>query len=302
MHLFLLSSLFFHFSQDLVIPAMYSPHKYMHSSLYGAPAPNSRDILAFFRGDLRADDKRMIYSRGIRQNLAKYAQKENWWKEYKIWVGNGSSMPPDAPYSTYKYSQALASANFCFVLPGDGWSARFEDAVLHGCIPVIIQDEVDLPFESILDYAQFSIRIAEADASKAPKILKSVAEEEVLRLQQGVVKMQHRFWYGSYVPYARAEMEIKEDWAARRRKEEGEIRNSDGEEEEEEEEPDERRRRSLLKSDKKRYKKVFEDTILDAEDRGSVEDVVAGRLDDAFHTIMAWLAEKRRVRLQRQLD
>ena len=97
-------------------------------------------------------------------------------------------------------------------------------------------------------------------------------------------------------------MEIKEDWAARRRKEEGEIRNSDGEEEEEEEEPDERRRRSLLKSDKKRYKKVFEDTILDAEDRGSVEDVVAGRLDDAFHTIMAWLAEKRRVRLQRQLD
>ena len=33
---------------------------------------------------------------------------------------------------------------------GDGWSARLEDAVLHGCIPVIIIDNVHVVFESIL--------------------------------------------------------------------------------------------------------------------------------------------------------
>ena len=27
-------------------------------------------------------------------------------------------------------------------LAGDGWSARVEDAVLHGCIPLIIMDNV----------------------------------------------------------------------------------------------------------------------------------------------------------------
>lgn len=36
------------------------------------------------------------------------------------------------------YSGLLASSTFCLVLPGDGWTARMEDAMLHGCIPVII--------------------------------------------------------------------------------------------------------------------------------------------------------------------
>ena len=30
------------------------------------------------------------------------------------------------------YSELLASSVFCLVLQGDGWTARFEDAVLHG--------------------------------------------------------------------------------------------------------------------------------------------------------------------------
>jgi hypothetical protein len=28
--------------------------------------------------------------------------------------------------------------------PGDGWSARMEDAMLHGCVPVIVMDKVRL--------------------------------------------------------------------------------------------------------------------------------------------------------------
>ncbi len=44
---------------------------------------------------------------------------------------------------------------------GDGWSARAEDAVLHGCIPVVIMDNVDPIFTNILDWESFSIRIPE---------------------------------------------------------------------------------------------------------------------------------------------
>lgn len=33
----------------------------------------------------------------------------------------------------------LASSQFCGVFPGDGFSSRFADSVLQGCIPVIIQ-------------------------------------------------------------------------------------------------------------------------------------------------------------------
>lgn len=38
-----------------------------------------------------------------------------------------------------RYSDELARSKFCGVFPGDGWSGRMEDSVLHGCIPVIIQ-------------------------------------------------------------------------------------------------------------------------------------------------------------------
>jgi hypothetical protein len=30
------------------------------------------------------------------------------------------------------YSEMLSSSVFCLVVPGDGWSARMEDAMLHG--------------------------------------------------------------------------------------------------------------------------------------------------------------------------
>ncbi len=33
------------------------------------------------------------------------------------------------------YGELLASSIFCLYLPGDGWSARMEDATLHGCAP-----------------------------------------------------------------------------------------------------------------------------------------------------------------------
>lgn len=39
------------------------------------------------------------------------------------------------------YSEHLARSIFCVVAPGDGYSGRGEDAVLHGCIPLIVSLE-----------------------------------------------------------------------------------------------------------------------------------------------------------------
>jgi hypothetical protein len=36
------------------------------------------------------------------------------------------------------------SSIFPSINAGDGWSARFEDGILHGCIPVIIMDNVQV--------------------------------------------------------------------------------------------------------------------------------------------------------------
>lgn len=44
---------------------------------------------------------------------------------------------------------------------GDGWSPRAEDAILHGCIPVLVMDNVEPIFGSQLDWSAFSVRIRE---------------------------------------------------------------------------------------------------------------------------------------------
>ena len=201
--------LFFFFPQDLVIPPMFSPKKYSDSPLFGAPQ-GERKILAYFKGDLRRDDARMIYSRGLRQKLALLSKSEKWWAKHRIWVSDHS--PPDEPYNSSTYSYALASSIFCFVLPGDGWSGRMEDSILHGCIPVIIQDNVDVSLESIMNVTSFSIRLNQSDIDRVPEILLAVPPAEVERLQAGVKKVWRRYWYGSYAPHRNAAKEMASVW------------------------------------------------------------------------------------------
>ena len=64
-------------------------------------------------------------------------------------------------------------SRFPAVLLGDGWSSRSEDAILHGCIPVVIMDNVHAVFESILDWDLFSVRIKESMLEHLPQVSRS---------------------------------------------------------------------------------------------------------------------------------
>lgn len=49
---------------------------------------------------------------------------------------------------------------FCLSPAGDTpSSARLFDAIVSGCIPVIVSDELELPFEGILDYRKVNVDI-----------------------------------------------------------------------------------------------------------------------------------------------
>lgn len=56
------------------------------------------------------------------------AGDNDWWGKHRIHLGD--NMPEGLDLG---YSDALASSTFCFALPGDGWSARLEDSIQHGC-------------------------------------------------------------------------------------------------------------------------------------------------------------------------
>ena len=48
---------------------------------------------------------------------------------------------------------------------------RAEDALLHGCIPLVIMDQILPVLAPHLDWTQFSIRVAEADIASLPTML-----------------------------------------------------------------------------------------------------------------------------------
>lgn len=101
---------------------------------------------------------------------------------------------------TKRYSELLASSTFCGVLPGWGWSGRMEDAVLHGCIPVVLQDGVHIPYQTSLPSDTFSIRLTRQQMPQIVEILRAVPSETIGRMQATLREVWPRFSYlGSYV-------------------------------------------------------------------------------------------------------
>ncbi|CAI0401692.1 unnamed protein product [Linum tenue] len=67
----------------------------------------------------------------------------------------------------------MASSKFCLHIAGDTPSSnRLFDIVATHCVPVIISDEIELPFEDVLDYSDFCVFVHASDAIKPGYLLK----------------------------------------------------------------------------------------------------------------------------------
>lgn len=61
----------------------------------------------------------------------------------------------------------MGSSKFCLNIAGDTPSSnRLFDAIAAHCVPVIISDDIELPFEDVLDYSEFSVFVWASDAVK----------------------------------------------------------------------------------------------------------------------------------------
>lgn len=73
----------------------------------------------------------------------------------KVWVGDSS----DEPFSPEDMAELMGDACFCFVPRGRAaWSVRFVEALWSGCVPVILSDHYEVPFNSLFDVAEFAIK------------------------------------------------------------------------------------------------------------------------------------------------
>ncbi|XP_042381249.1 probable beta-1,4-xylosyltransferase IRX10 [Zingiber officinale] len=58
-----------------------------------------------------------------------------------------------------EYFNHLRNAKFCLAPRGESsWTLRFYESFFVECVPVIISDQVELPFQNVIDYTQISIK------------------------------------------------------------------------------------------------------------------------------------------------
>ena len=97
------------------------------------------------------------------------------------------------------YETHILRAEFCFVPRGDTpTSRRLFDAMLAGCLPVIIADSIDvsLPFSSNIPYNDFAFRIPEQDWVQNPKAVL----QQLKQVSAGEVE-QRRASMANYAPF-----------------------------------------------------------------------------------------------------
>jgi hypothetical protein len=159
--------------KDLVLPAFRPPTLYRSSPFLGDDNRRPRDILVLLRGDMGTGRRAPV-----RQQLSKLAVAGEWRRRYSAWIGTSQELPGEQ-------SGLLSRSRYCLVVPIDGWSGTFEDAVLHGCIPVVVKlaDGIAPPFSTLLRLSSGVLTIPRSDLPFLPDILRSIppAEEDAMR-------------------------------------------------------------------------------------------------------------------------
>jgi Exostosin family len=94
------------------------------------------------------------------------------------------------------YVERLMDSTYCLCPEGwHAWTPRPTEAVLLNCIPVILSDRVQLPFEEHIDWDQFAVRVRPDQVSELKKLLMAIDHAEVVRRRQAMERVWQHFVY-----------------------------------------------------------------------------------------------------------
>ncbi|XP_066356955.1 uncharacterized protein [Miscanthus floridulus] len=150
-------------------------------------------------GFVELPDVTLLYFRGaiymkeggsIRQELY-YMLKD----EKDVYFSFGSVQDHGAS----KASQGMHSSKFCLNIARDTPSSnRLFDAIVSHCVPVIISDNIELPYEDVLDYSKFSIFVRSSDAVKKGylmRLLSGVSKQQWTKMWNRLKEVDKHFEY-----------------------------------------------------------------------------------------------------------
>ncbi|WCJ43433.1 Exostosin family protein [Euphorbia peplus] len=83
-----------------------------------------------------------------------------------------------------EYFKHLRNAKFCLAPRGESsWTLRFYESFFVECVPVILSDEAELPFQNVIDYTQISIKWPSTQIGlELLEYLQSIPDEDVERM------------------------------------------------------------------------------------------------------------------------
>ncbi|KAL6291824.1 hypothetical protein ACE6H2_009334 [Prunus campanulata] len=171
--------------KDLILP--YVPNVDFCDSRCISETQSKRTTLLFFRGRLKRNAGGKIRSKLV----AELSGAEGVAIEEGT-AGEGGKAAAQ---------EGMRKSVFCLSPAGDTpSSARLFDAIVSGCIPVIVSDELELPFEGILDYRKIALFVSSSDAVQPGWLLtflRNIRPAQIEEIRQNLAKYSRHFLYSS---------------------------------------------------------------------------------------------------------
>ncbi|KAG9147250.1 hypothetical protein Leryth_017990 [Lithospermum erythrorhizon] len=170
-------------TKDVVAPYVHVVNSFLNDE--SSDPYESRPNLLFFRG--RTDRKDEGKVRGA------LARVLNNTKGVIYDVGRASDE------GIQESVKGMRSSKFCLNPAGDTPSScRLFDAIVSHCVPVIVSDKIELPYEDELDYSEFSIFFSDEEASKPNYMvdkLQGISKEKWLAMWRQLKTIAPHFEY-----------------------------------------------------------------------------------------------------------
>ncbi|VVA96283.1 unnamed protein product [Arabis nemorensis] len=171
--------------KDLILP--YVPNVDLCDAKCLSENSSKRTTLLFFRGRLKRNAGGKV--------RAKLGSELSSVKDVSITEGTAGDEGKLAAQNGMRRSL------FCLCPAGDTpSSARLFDAIVSGCIPVVVSDELEFPFEGLLDYRKIAVIVSSGDATQPGWLvnhLRSLSPSHVKGLQRNLAQYSRHFLYSS---------------------------------------------------------------------------------------------------------
>ncbi|XP_031482468.1 probable glycosyltransferase At3g42180 isoform X2 [Nymphaea colorata] len=160
--------------KDVPLPEFNIRNFELPAPIDNSSPPSSKTILAFFAGGNHG---------AIRHELLQQ------WKGKDSQVLVFHRLPKGQ-----NYTELMLKSKYCLCPSGyEVASPRITEAILVGCVPVLISESYVLPFSDVLDWSQFSLSIPVSRIPEIKEILSAIPESIYLKLQSNVLKVQRHF-------------------------------------------------------------------------------------------------------------